>query len=105
MELFGVVTEEKKNEHFYNISHLFLSFSLSLSIYLRAIMLFLHVLLILVLLILVLLFFEKGEDFRVHQHRRSLTAENVVVTHVARNRVSVGVSHFGHIITFYAARV
>ena len=102
MELFGVVTEEKKNEHFYNISHLslFLSFSLSLSIYLRAIMLFLRV-----LRILVLLFFEKGEDFRVHQHRRSLTAENVVVTHVARNRVSVGVSHFGHIITFYAARV
>ena len=102
MELFGVVTEEKKNEHFYNISHLSLSFSLSLSlsIYLRAIMLFLRV-----LRILVLLFFEKGEDFRVHQHRRSLTAENVVVTHVARNRVSVGVSHFGHIITFYAARV
>ena len=102
MELFGVVTEEKKNEHFYNISHLslFLSLSLSLSIYLRAIMLFLRV-----LRILVLLFFEKGEDFRVHQHRRSLTAENVVVTHVARNRVSVGVSHFGHIITFYAARV
>lgn len=103
MELFGVVTEEKKNEHFYNISHLslsFSSFSLSLSIYLRAIMLFLRV-----LRILVLLFFEKGEDFRVHQHRRSLTAENVVVTHVARNRVSVGVSHFGHIITFYAARV
>lgn len=100
MELFGVVTEEKKNEHFYNISHLFLSFSLSLSIYLRAIMLFLRV-----LRILVLLFFEKGEDFRVHQHRRSLTAENVVMTHVARNRVSVGVSHFGHIITFYAARV
>ena len=104
MELFGVVTEEKKNEHFYNISHLslslFLSFSLSLSIYLRAIMLFLRV-----LRILVLLFFEKGEDFRVHQRRRSLTAENVVMTHVARNRVSVGVSHFGHIITFYAARV
>ena len=102
VELFGVVTEEKKTEHFYNISHLslFLSFSLSLSIYLRAIMLFLRV-----LRILVLLFFEKGEDFRVHQHRRSLTAENVVVTHVARNRVSVGVSHFGHIITFYAARV
>ena len=103
MELFGVVTEEKKNEHF--LQHLaslsfFLSFSLSLSIYLRAIMLFLRV-----LRILVLLFFEKGEDFRVHQHRRSLTAENVVVTHVARNRVSVGVSHFGHIITFYAARV
>ena len=102
MQDFGVVTEEKKNEHFYNISHLSLSlsFSLSLAIYLRAIMLFLRV-----LRILVLLFFEKGEDFRVHQHRRSLTAENVVVTHVARNRVSVGVSHFGHIITFYAARV
>ena len=30
-----------------------------------------------VLRILVLLFFEKGEDFRVHQRRRSLTAENV----------------------------
>ena len=105
MELFGVVTEEKKNEHFstsrISLSlSLFLSFSLSLSIYLRAIMPFLRV-----LRILVLLFFEKGEDFRVHQHRRSLTAENVVVTHVARNRVSVGVSHFGHIITFYAARV
>ena len=102
MELFGVVTEEKKGtflQHLASLS-LFLSFSLSLSIYLRAIMLFLHV-----LRILVLLFFEKGEDFRVHQRRRSLTAENVVMTHVARNRVSVGVSHFGHIITFYEARV
>ena len=59
VELFGVVTEEKKNEHFYNISHLSLSFSLSLSPYLST-----YVLLCFFSVFFVFLFFYSSRKAR-----------------------------------------
>jgi len=57
---FGVVTEEKKNEHFYNISHLSLSLSLSLSPYLST-----YVLLCFFSMFFVFLFFYSSRKARI----------------------------------------
>ena len=59
MELFGVVTEEKKNEHF-STSRISLSFSLSLSPYLST-----YVLLCLFSVFFVFLFFYSSRKARI----------------------------------------
>ena len=65
VELFGVVTQEKKNEHFYNISHLSLSFSLSLSPYLSTYVLLCFFSMFFLFLFFLFLFFYSSRKARI----------------------------------------